>query len=79
MICDCIKSVNEKLADMNLALDVSIMFSEDMRVATDSLTISTHWKDPTKKPRGKKPTTIMVTYCPFCGVKATKDTESAAA
>ena len=27
MNCDCIKRVNEKLADQNLALDVSFVFS----------------------------------------------------
>lgn len=68
MNCDCIKRVNEKLADQNLALDVSFVLNP--KQAYDSLSISTHWKDSSKKVRGKKPTSILVSYCPFCGVKA---------
>jgi hypothetical protein len=72
MNCDCIATVNEKLAEMNLALDTSIVLGKDMATADGFLTISTHWKDSSKKVRGKKPTTIIVTFCPFCGTRATK-------
>lgn len=68
MNCTCIETVNERLAAENLELDATFMLSS----ATDTLSISTHWKDTSKKPRGKKPMPIMVNYCPFCGVKAGK-------
>ena len=69
MNCDCITRVNEMLAEQNLELDSNFMFPK----MNQELSISTHWKDPTKKVRGKKPTTILVTFCPFCGVKVDKD------
>jgi hypothetical protein len=70
MNCDCITRVNKKLEDQNLALSVSFVFSNNISKATDMLSIATHWKDSSKKPRGKKPTSILVSYCPFCGKKA---------
>lgn len=69
MNCDCITRINEKLAEQNLELDTSIvgLMSPQPYV---TLSVSTHWKDSSKKVRGKKPTTILVTFCPFCGVNA---------
>lgn len=75
MKCDCIETVNEKLAEQNLALDTSFVFSKGMKTGSAELTISTHWKDAAKKQRGKKPTTIIVTFCPFCGTRADGLTE----
>jgi hypothetical protein len=72
MNCDCIETVDKKLADKNLALDTSIVFGKDMSTADAVLTISTHWKDSSKKKRGKKPTMLLVTFCPFCGTRAAK-------
>lgn len=71
MNCDCITLVNEKLAEQNLVLDTSFLFP-DFRCV---LSIATHWKDPSKKVRGKKPTTILVTFCPFCGKKVKDEME----
>jgi hypothetical protein len=73
--CNCIKLTNEKLAEMNMALDTSFLLGEDLSLSGQTLSIGTHWKDPAKKVRGKRPTTIIVNYCPFCGVKASKDEE----
>lgn len=70
MNCDCITTIDAKLAEQNLALDVS--FINIMSTFDATLSISTHWKDSSKKVRGKKPTTILVTFCPFCGVRAAK-------
>lgn len=67
MNCDCITRVDKKLADQNLALDVTFIL--DSKNAYNTLSISTHWKDSSKKVRGKKPTSILVSYCPFCGKK----------
>lgn len=76
MNCDCIETVNKKLSEMNLALDTSIVFGKDMSTADGYLTISTHWKDSSKKVRGKKPTTIIVTFCPFCGKRAKEEEQT---
>lgn len=70
MNCDCIKRINEKLADQNFALDVS--FINLMTSFDETLSISTHWKDSSKKIRGKKPSTILITFCPFCTKRVNK-------
>jgi len=70
MNCDCIEKINEKLAEMNMALDTSFILGDDLSISRQTLCIGTHWKDESKKVRGKRPTTITVNYCPFCGTKA---------
>ena len=74
MNCDCIKMVDEKLAEENLALDTMIILSNPGGV---TLSISTHWKDAGKKPRSKKPKTILVNFCPFCGKSAEREAKAA--
>lgn len=69
MNCDCIKRINEKLAEQNLELDTSIVGIMSPKPAI-MLYVSTHWKDSTKKVRGKRPATVIVSHCPFCGKKA---------
>lgn len=73
MNCDCIAGIDEKLAGQNFALDTSFLLGEDLSLSAITLSIGTHWKDPSKKVRGKKPPTIIVTFCPFCGKKASGD------
>lgn len=70
MNCDCIELIDNKLAEENLALDTMIILGNPVSV---TLAISTHWKDETKKPRGKKPKNIVVSLCPFCGVSAKRE------
>ena len=43
MNCDCITRIDEKLADVNMALDV--VFTNVMTSFDASLGIGTHWKD----------------------------------
>ena len=69
MQCDCIQRIDEKLAEQNFALDVSFLLGENLSLMSTTLSVSTHWKDSSKKIRGKKPPTIVVTFCPFCGTK----------
>lgn len=73
MNCDCIPRIDEKLAEQNFALDTSFLLGENLSLSGVTLSVGTHWKDSSKKVRGKKPPTIVVTFCPFCGKKATKD------
>jgi hypothetical protein len=75
MNCDCIQRIDEKLADQNFALDTSFLLGKDLSLTAVTLSVGTHWKDSSKKVRGKKPPTIVVTFCPFCGKKATGDKE----
>jgi len=76
MNCDCITRIDEKLAEQNFALDTSFLLGENLSLTAVTLSIGTHWKDSDKKIRGKKPPTIVVTFCPFCGAKANPDTEN---
>jgi hypothetical protein len=73
MNCDCITRIDKQLAPQNFALDVSFLLGDNLSSSAMSTTLSvgTHWKDSSKKIRGKKPPTIVVTFCPFCGQKAT--------
>ena len=73
MNCKCVSRINEHLAEQNLALDT--VFINVMTTFDCTLAVGTHWKDSTKKVRGKKPITIIVTFCPFCGKKDVKDDE----
>ncbi len=73
MNCDCITRIDEQLAPQNYALDLTFVLGEDLSLSRSSLSVSTHWKDLSKKVRGKKPPTILVTFCPFCGKKAEGD------
>lgn len=73
MNCNCIQRIDEKLAEQNFALDVSFLLGDNLSLTSTTLSVGTHWKDASKKIRGKKPPTIVVTFCPFCGKKATSD------
>jgi hypothetical protein len=66
MNCDCIKLIDEKLSERNLALDTMLLLSNPGGVA---LYIGTHFADKDKKKRGERPTNLLVSFCPFCGVK----------
>lgn len=72
MNCDCVTRINEQLAEENMALNTSVLFDDKMQISV-SLGIGTHWIDSSKKPRGKKLTTVMVSLCPFCGKSAEKE------
>ena len=73
MNCDCIERIDEKLAQQNFELDVSFLLGKDLSMSSTVLSVGTHWKDSAKKIRGKKPPTIVVTFCPFCGKKAAQE------
>lgn len=66
MNCNCIETINRRLKKENLELDTLLVFGSMI----STLFIPTQWKDESEKPRGKKPTKIVVIYCPFCGKKA---------
>ena len=70
MNCDCISTINEKLAERNMELDTTLILSN---LGGVTLSISTHWKDAAKKSRGQRPTTLIVNFCPFCGKSAEKE------
>jgi hypothetical protein len=73
MNCDCITRIDEQLAKQNFALDTSFLFGKNLSLTAVTLSVGTHWKDSSKKIRGKKPPTIVVTFCPFCGERATSE------
>ena len=68
MTCNCIETVNEKLASRNTRLSQAIMFGESSH---PGLMLET---DQVEKGRGKaKAVSMFLTYCPFCGVKYGED------
>lgn len=73
MNCNCINTVDEGLAERNMELDKTFLLGGSGSVM---LSISTHWKDTNKKPRGQKPTVLLVKFCPFCGMSAEAGSET---
>lgn len=76
MNCDCIDKVNKKLADAGHEYKVSsaLVFDDKMR-SEQRLEVTTYWSDLLKRSR-KKPPSILCTFCPFCGKKASKYSET---
>ena len=63
-MCDCIKMVNDALADKNTILSQAITFGKSKN---PGLMIET---DRIEKGRGKPSKCVMfASYCPFCGEK----------
>lgn len=57
--CQCIKLVNEKLADYNGKLETNWLDNPPRALISVSKVV----------PRGKKPPYMTATFCPFCGAK----------
>ena len=64
-MCDCITLVNEKLAEYNTQLSLTIAL-RDGTLKVEGVRIETHKIND--KQRGK-PMAITAAYCPFCGEK----------
>lgn len=64
MVCECVKSVNAKLAQKNTRLTQAILFFEHDH---DALMLQT---EQIETGRGKaKAASVFLNYCPFCGTK----------
>lgn len=68
MNCKCFETVNEKLREKNLKLSGYAFMTPNLELVP---VIATQWLNPALAPRGRKrsPTSMFVSYCPFCGVK----------
>jgi hypothetical protein len=62
-MCDCIKDMDAKLADLNGKIAVTIGFGFD---GTSSGPYPTIEVEKINK-RGKRPPVALPSYCPFCG------------
>ena len=62
MNCDCIKMADEKLKSIGVALDLAFRVPDMFPL----IQIQTKRIDNKRK----KATPVMVTFCPFCGVRA---------
>lgn len=70
MNCDCIKRVNAQLKPHDTELVLTFRLTESLGI-NSTLAIPTKWIAGIKK--RKKPMTIVITFCPFCGKKADKE------
>lgn len=68
-MCDCIKLVNEHLADRNTKVNRTIAYQQGELKVMGAI-ISTFKVD--EKKRGK-PVSLTAAYCPFCGEKYEED------
>lgn len=73
MACDCITTVNTHLAEHNTRLTEAIVFGRRSELPTIMLQT-----EVIEKKRGAKPTSMFLTFCPFCGLKYEADTAVAA-
>jgi len=73
MACDCITTVNAKLAERNTRLTEALVFGRCAELPTIMLQT-----EVIEKKRGAKPTSMFLTYCPFCGTKYEAEAEQAA-
>lgn len=62
-MCDCIKEVDEKLAERNTRLTQAIVFGKH---SGQTIMLQT---EVVEKKRGARPTSVFLSYCPFCGEK----------
>ena len=67
-MCDCVKQMNEQLAEHKQELRrlMIINRSTDAQMQLSSPVLATEWIGG-KKPRGKKLMNVMILFCPFCG------------
>lgn len=65
-MCNCADEINEDLKPRNARL----AFGFSLNRGTGALNVAPALIETEKiAPRGKKPPTVMATFCPFCGVK----------
>ena len=64
-MCDCVKQMDERLAQNNGRIAVALQVTEDMGLRS-RLCVATEKLDKTKR---KPVPTVMANYCPFCGEK----------
>ena len=69
MACDCIETMNAKLAEHNTRIMIPITFGADQTVRPMIETVQI------ESGRGKqKAVGLFATFCPFCGVKYSETT-----
>jgi hypothetical protein len=64
-MCDCVATINKKLADRNTRIAQAFCLTEDLSGADCIITIATEKVHP----RGKRPVAVLATFCPFCGTE----------
>lgn len=65
-MCDCMTRVNEKLKERNTKISVSFCLTADLSEVDAMPMLQTEKLD--KRSR-VKPTNVIPTFCPFCGIK----------
>ena len=65
-MCDCVKKMDERLAQNNGRIAVSLQVTADHGLRA-RLCVETEKLDKTKRKPVPK---VMANYCPFCGEKA---------
>jgi len=67
---DCIKRINEQLAEYNTAISVALSIESPSR---ELIVVGTHKINDSVR---KKPMSMFASFCPFCGIKLNEGPQS---
>lgn len=70
-MCGCVADINKKLADRNTRIAQGFCLSEDLSGADCVVIVATE----KIAPHGKRPITVLATFCPFCGKRIPRPAE----
>lgn len=73
MSCDCLKTMNDRLAERNTKLPETLVFSKPSYL---TVTLTT---ELVAKKRGARAVGVIPTFCPFCGTRYQPEPEPEAA
>ena len=79
MACDCIEKANGFLAPLNTRLSVRMLIERGESGGVSGLRETIELGVEKIAPRGKRPTVMLATFCPLCGVRYVPEVKESSA